>query len=359
MERWKARFKVANFLVEKPWKFSYDIRKVLYELAPNGDDTIIDIQFDSETSKPPLLQKAMSSILVSRIMDILTCVTGVEVEAQLLCLEPADKHAQEVFDGMKEPQILDIKPKLTKISLPELKKIERMWNKLYAGNVVGPMKQVIDNNLLFTMLRWYGKAKESVFQTDKFISLWVIFNMLYNYTWNRDNKQPEHREPNKIKHFVEKSDLLSPEECKEIITSDPNLLYKVLPEYEFLGSKEAWEEAVRTKDIKALEEGHKKYIDFQRKELGLDPTKFLRNKYGLEFGKFYLMEDWLHAMNEVLLFVYGIRNIVFHEGVTPREHVDGILFSDAEESAFWYSIIKILDVVDRIAICKIFEDNQT
>jgi hypothetical protein len=355
MERWQARFKISNVFLEQPIKLASSIPKAQYRLGRSEDGMIIDVEFDSETSKPPVLQRAMSSVLTKRIIDIITCVVGAKVEAELLYLRPGDKRTQEIFNSMPEPTPLHIKPEPVMISQNELTRIEDIWSKLYTGSILAPINQIIEHHALFTMLTWYAKAKESSFQADKFISLWITFNMIYNYTWTLTSKKPAKHEADKIRNFVAKSNFLSVDQCKKIITGDPYLCYKVMPEYEFLGSKEAWDRAVETKDIKALEKGHEKYINLQRRELGIDPNKLLRNKYGLEFGKFYLMENWLHAMTQVLLFIYGVRNIVFHEGFTPSEHVEGILFSDVEESAFWSSIISVLDAVDRIAICKFFE----
>lgn len=355
MERWKATFKVANLFLKQPVKLLSHIRNVRYELIPNEDGIIIDIEFDSETAKPPFLQKAMSSTFITRITDIIACVIGDKVETQLLDLKPGDERTQKIFNNMKEPEPLQAKPEPTKISQTELTKIQNMWNKLYTGSILGSIEQVVEHNILSTMSRWYAKAKESVFQTDKYISLWIVFNMIYNYTWKYAYDKPARYEPKKIRHFVEKSGFLSRDECKEIITGDPNLCHKVMPEYEFLGSREEWESAVKNKDVKALEKGHEKYIDRQRKDLGIDACKILRNKYGLEFGKFYLMEDWLHVMSEVLLYIYELRNMVFHEGITPPEYANGILLSDVDQAAFWFSIIRVLDMIDRMAINKIFE----
>jgi len=356
MDRWKAEYLISNIIIEEKFKMDSKVGNIAFELEPGKENTIIRVFFDSETSKPPIIQKGKSKMLLLTITNILTFIVGNKLDIELSYIEPVGKETQKRYEEMEDPTQFEFKIPPNNLGENDINLLKKTWNRFYSGYIDSKSNDMIEYHILNNVFSWYKNSKESQIIIDKFISLWIVFNMLYNYIWNKNMKDRAKSESEKISYLILASSFFTNSECKKFLFDNPYLCYRVMPEYEFMGTREEFERIKIEKDINALEKGHEKYIEYQRKELGFDPNKVLRNKYGLAFGKHYVMEEWICALNEAVLLAYGLRNIIFHEGERAPEYFNGVLFFGIEEMNFWDSMIKLLDFVNQVTIKKILSN---
>jgi len=95
-----------------------------------------------------------------------------------------------------------------------------------------------------------------------------------------------------MKHLVTASNLLMSEESEEIIKRHPYLL-KALPE-----------------------PGMREYLI---REHGKNWREFLNNRYGLDFWDHHGKKRWAEALSEMIAFIYGVRNGLFHGRWLPED----------------------------------------
>jgi hypothetical protein len=143
------------------------------------------------------------------------------------------------------------------------------------------------------------------------------------------------------------------DECKQIFEPYTFVLPEKMPPYELIGTThEELNELLKSKDIKKIEANHKKFLDKEKRDLGFNTRDYLVNKYGLDFGKYWYIEDWVNSLAQVMLNIYGVRNLVFHSGEIPIEAVEGII-DDTDSFQYWSMLNDILSKVDARLITKI------
>jgi len=84
--------------------------------------------------------------------------------------------------------------------------------------------------------------------------------------------------------------------------------------------------------------GHKKW------------KKLVNNPYGFDFAKQYAAKNWSGATLEVPLFIYGVRDNIFHGRYLPPEPHEGVEFVPNETLDL---ISSILSKVVRLGMLKL------
>jgi len=335
--------------------------KIEYEVLPNDKGTKVSIIFDTDqVSKPPVLQRRQALMLLSILKEISAPFIMENFDIELLELTPVREEDRKEYDDIKDPDSWSFSTKPKIISSDTVEKIGRTFFKVHSGKFICSGKDALEyENLIIlrTILKWYCRSLEYRGLLDKFISLWVNFNMIYDYLWKRNHpneKLPSHSK--RISDCIYRT--LNNDECKEVFEPYKFILPEQMPPYELIETKDEIEMLLKSKDIKKIEANHKKFLDKEKQDLGFNTRDYLGNKYGLDFGKYWLVEDWVNSLTQVLLHIYGTRNLVFHGGVIPMEEMEGII-DDPDSYLYWSMLNKILIKVNGLIICKILELNRS
>lgn len=356
---WKASFIVGNYVFENALSINYKTpltSEIKYELIPTDKGTTISIIFDTEVSKPPVLQRRKALMLLSMFKEISAPFVMGDFDTELTELTPVSEKEKEKYNNLESPPRRSFAPKPKVIKSDTAKKIEETFHKvhsskfMFSGKDISQYQSII---LLRTMLKWYNRSLEYKGLLDKFVSLWVTFNVIYDYLWkhNNPNKKLPRFHPTRISDCIRRT--VNKGECKQILEPYKLFLPNQMPPYELIGTKDGEiTELLQSKDIKRIEANHKKFLDKEKQDLGFNTKDYLVNKYGLDFGKYWLVEDWVNSLAQVLLNIYGLRNLVFHSGSIPLERVEGII-DDPEEFQYWSMRNEILSQVDALLISKI------
>lgn len=353
---WKASFIVRNYVFESPLNINYKppfTSEIKFELTPSDKGTTISITFDTKVSKPPVLQQRKALMLLSMFKEISVPFVLGDFDTELIALTPVSEEDKEKFDQLEGPPDWSFVPKPKIVDNGTAKKIEAAFHKVHSGKSMFSGKDIAqyrDSMLLMTMLKWYNRSVEFKGLLDKFISLWVTFNVIYDYFWvnNHSNKSSTHSK--RIMDCICRT--LNEDECKQILEPYKFFLPRQMPNYELLATSEEVAELRKSKDIKTLEAKHKEFLDKEKQELGFNTKDCLVNKYGLDFGKYWFVEDWINSLAQVLLNIYGLRCLVFHSGTIPLERIEGII-DDPDEFQYWSMRNDILSQVDALLISKI------
>ncbi len=355
---WKASFIVGNYVFENPLSINYDppfTSEINFELTPTDKGTTLSIIFDTEVSKPPVLQRRKALMLLSMFKEISAPFVMGDFDTELTELTPVSQKDKEKYNNIESPSdwSFTLKPKIIKNDTA--KKIEETFHKVHSRKYIfsgEDISQYQNITLLRTMLKWYNKSLESKGLLDKFVSLWVTFNVIYDYIWVHNH--PNKKFPN---HSTRISDCicltLNKDECKQIFEPHKLFVSHQMPLYELIGTKEEGEtaELFRSKDVKKIEENHKKFLMIT-KDWRLNKNDSWLENNGLNFGKYWYIEDWVNSLVQVLLNIYQVRNSIFHSGAIPNERVEGII-DNPEEFQYWSMRNDILSHVDAFLISKI------
>jgi len=347
---WKASFVIKNYIFESPMTINYKpfTSEIKYEILPNNKGTKVSIVFDTEVSKPPALQRRKALILLSAFKEISAPFIGEAFDTELVELIPASEKDRKEYDKIEVPDDLFFasKPKIVRRDIIE--KIQKSFSEVLTSKPVISLEELPKYQslvILRTMLRWYNRGLESKNLLDKFISLWVTFNVIYDSLWRRDHpkgKRPTHSD--RILDCICRT--LNEDECKQILEPYEFILPDQMPPYELIGTRQELDELIKSKDIKKIEANHKKFLDKEKQDLGFNKKDLLVYTYGLDFGKYWYTEDWISSLAQVLLHTYGVRNSVFHSGEIPLEEVP-------DSYQFWTIRNDILCKVNALLLVKI------
>lgn len=353
---WKASFIVGNYVFENPLSINYKppfTSEIKYELIPTDKGTTISIIFDTEVSKPPVLQRRKALMLLSMFKEISAPFVMGDFDTELTELTPVSEKEREKYNNLESPPDWSFAPKPKVIKNDTAKKIEETFLKvhsskfMFSGKDISQYQNII---LLRTMLKWYNRSLEYKGLLDKFVSLWVTFNVIYDYLW-------KHNHPNKKfpYHSTRISDCIcrtvNNDECKQIFEPYKFFLPSQMPPYELIGTKDEEIDELKSKDVKMIEANHKKFLKTV-KDWRLNKKDSWLEFRGFNFGKYWYVEDWVNSLVQVLLNIYQLRNSVFHSGAIPNERVEGII-DDTDEFQYWSMLNEILSQVDALLISKI------
>lgn len=354
---WKASFIIKNYIFEKPFTISYKpafTSEIRYEVLPKNKETMVSIIFDTDQiSKPDILQRRKAKMLFSMFKEVSSPFVVESFDTELTELTPVSEKDKREYNNMKSPDEWQFTPKPKIVESDIIQKIKETFFIVHPSKLMFTGKDASNYRSLMvlrTMLKWYDRSLEYKGLLDKFVSLWVTFNVIYDYLWGYNH--PSKKLP---RHRVRISDCISTlkeDECKQILEPHKFFLPQQMPPYELSGTKEELDELLKSKDIKKIEANHKKYLAKEKKDLGYNARDYLTNKYGLDFGKYWLVEDWVNSLAQVLLNIYGLRNLVFHSGAIPMERVEGII-DNSEEFQCWNMRNEIVSKVDALLIAKI------
>jgi hypothetical protein len=96
-----------------------------------------------------------------------------------------------------------------------------------------------------------------------------------------------------VKNLIVETNLVKPDECKGIIERHEYMIRKALPEP---GEKESLIQ-----------------------EYGNDWRKFCNNPYGYDFWIHREAMQWAEALCDLISFIYGVRNALFHGRWLPED----------------------------------------
>lgn len=355
---WKASFVIKNYIFEKSFAINYKpsfASETRFEVLPNDKGTTVSILFDTDqVSKPDVLQRRRAKMLFSMFKEISSPFVLENFDAELTELTPLSEKDKRTYNNMKSPDEWQFTPKPKIVKSDVIRKIEKSFYIVHPSKLVFSGKDAPNYRslmILRTMFRWYDRSLEYEGLLDRFVSLWVTFNVIYDYLWRYNHpkkKLPYH--PIRILNCI--CSTFRDDECKQILEPQKFFLPQQMPPYELIGTREELDELLKSKDTKKIEANHKKFLAKEKKDLGHNTRDYLINKYGLDFGKYWLVEDWVNSLAQVLLNIYGLRNLVFHSGAIPMERAEGII-DDPEEFQYWNIRNDIVSKVDALFIDKI------
>jgi hypothetical protein len=280
-----------------------------------------------------------------------------DFDAELVELTPLDEKDQMEYDKIKTPENWSFSPNPKIIKSDVIDEIEKSFFKVHPNKFLFSGKDVLDYEshiILSTMLKWYNRSLEYKGILDKFISLWVTFNIIYDYLWkcNHPTEKTPRYQSVKISDCICLT--LKEDECKQILEPCKFVLLENMPSYELIvheGEDEKIREIIKSKNIKEIEKYHKEFLKTE-KDWRLNKNDSWLERKGLNFGKYWLIEDWVNSLAQVMLNIYGVRNLVFHCGEVPIEAVEGII-DDSDSFQYWSMLNDILSKVNALLITKI------
>ncbi len=368
---WKALFLVRKYIVDEPLSITYNVfgKEIHYDINSDKEGTKIGITFDSEVSKPPFLQQERAEEMLTMLKEVSAPYIMDAFDTELIEIVPADDESRRQYDSLEWPRHGSLKPKPRTINGPTLGKIKNTFTKIHPGGPIRTQSSIEEvkrsNDLLrFDMvLRWYNRSMELKETLDKFISLWVTFNMLYDYIWNKRPLECGHKKHKKMHDgtrekikFCVKNSFNDANECKEILEPHRYALTEYMPPYElrasagFSGELEAVE---KSKNIEIIKEFHERTLDLIKKERKIEKKNTMNYDYfyyhGLDFHLYWRVENWIESLVQVLLNIYNLRISVFHTGVMPSENGDPNIYS------YWMMVNDVLSKTDALLIQKLLK----
>jgi hypothetical protein len=373
---WKAIFLTRKYTAEESISISYDVfgKKIQYYISSDGEGSKIEITFDTEVSKPPLLQQERAEGLLALLKEVTAPYIMDALDAELIKIYPADDESRKQYDNIEKPSQGFAVPNRKLIDITTLEKIKNVFTTFHHGGPILNMSLNEEakrhNDLLrFEMiLGYYNRSMDLKETLNKFISLWVTFNMLYDFFWVQKHPEcdylwtlikygPEKKPKSLPKQeeritFCFEESFKEASECKEILEPHRYALTKCMWQYELGANKDKisdLEVAIKSKNIIKIEEYHERSLEIERKENGFIQREYANNKKGLDFGKYWLMEDWVKSLEQVLLHIYGLRNNVFHSGEIPSEN------GDPSIHFYWIMVNDVLTKTNALLIQKWIE----
>lgn len=355
---WKAVFVIKNHVFEKPMSILYKSpfsSEIKYECALNDKMMTVTITFDAvHVSKPPVLQKEQAQLLFSMLKEISAPFIADNFDAELTELMPPNEKDQKEYDSIKAPENFSFSQAPKTIVSDTIDKIESVFFKVHSSKLVisGVAASEYENRMILTtMLKWYNKSLEYKGIIDKFISLSITFNVIYEYMWRyyKGDKEPS-RDSEKILKCIRRT--LSKKECVDILKPYEFILPETMPPYELIVTQEELDAMLKHKDLEKIKESHQKFLEKEKKDLGFNNVDCLVNKRGLNFGKYWYVKDWIQSLAQVMVNIYGLRNIVFHSGQIPIDAIEGMT-GDPDSYRYWSMVNDILAKVNALLITKI------
>ena len=289
--KWKAVFSTKNVSLESKTNFG----AIAAEPKEGGTDFLVE--FSTETPDQRVA-KGTAFRLFDGLKTILELMIGKPCLVELSALEMvnakdiAGHSSYKLITG--EDYYKEMLSKSVKLSRDSTEKMRKAYEYLYpqALGFVSVGNYDLQYSLL-TMLHWYRKAIEETSRYAQLIALWISFNAAYSFVWRRDHKEPRRAgEMTMMKHLIVASNLLMSKESGEIIERH-RYLWKVLPDP---GEEE----------------------DLIR-QFGKDWREYCNNPYGFDFWEHQKAKRWAEALSEIVAFIYGVRNGLFHGRWLPED----------------------------------------
>ena len=288
--KWTATFFAKNLLVES--------KVVLGSVVVEGTsgNTVLSMDFETDTTDKSIAEQK-ANLLLTGLKSMLCLFMN-----KPLVLELSDLKLLNSDDVKNKPalKLISLEPFIKeKLLAPvEFKKeniesIKRIYDLMYPDKL--QFLNVTDYQLhycLLTALHWYSKAMYENVLSDQLVDLWISFNAMYSFIWKKKYGSLSY-EMSMANYFIVKSDILSSVECKKILDDHPHVVHEVIPER---GQKEY---SIKT---------------FGKKEW----KKYYNNSYGFDFWEHYDKEQWNEALTEVICYIYGVRNSIFHGNWLPN-----------------------------------------
>jgi hypothetical protein len=288
--KWNAAFSVKNILFESAMKFGTIVA------TPSRDGTVFLVEFTTDTP-----DRRVAQDMAFKFLDGLKAILELEigkpclielVDLKIINSDDIRGHSSfKVLTG--ESYYRRMLLESVRLSKDRLEHIGRIYGWLYPHElrVVGVYEYDLQYSLL-TMLHWYRKAIEESTIGDQLVALWISFNAAYAFVWRRDHEKPG-TEMMMVKNLIVESNLLKSDECKEIIQRHDYMVRKALPE-------------LREKD-------------YLVQQFGKDWKKYCNNPYGFDFWRHQEASRWAEALCEIIAFIYGVRNSLFHGRWLPKD----------------------------------------
>jgi len=361
---WKASFVIRNLVFESPLNIDQRVGslEVKYQVTTDDKGSTITVIFDTDVGKPPFLQQTRAEALLEAFKEISTAFVGQAMETELRNLEPVNEEDKQEYDSMMAPPASLLAPGARRVEPGTIRAIRETFVNLYSGKPVLSAKDIPRYEKIESVrmiLSWYNRSLGMKGDLDRFISLWVTFNMIYDFSWRQHHAGQQLPPPVKrISDCIHEG--LDQDASNAILHRHGLALADAMPNYLLIASKadeEALKEVLASKDVTRIEAWHQKSLDEERKELGYNTQDFLADKRGLDFGKYWRAEDWVKALSEVLIHIYWLRNMIFHEGLGPSPRVDDYAVS-SEAAQYWELMIEVLSEVNGLLIRKILNQNR-
>jgi len=289
--KWTAVFPVKNVLFESEMKFSTMVAQ------PDKEATNFSVEFSTDTTDERVA-KEEAFMLFNGLKAILELEIGkpclIEPPAlEIINLGDIKGHASfKVLSG--ESFYNEMLLKSVKVSKENMERIKKIYEYLYPVEFRAVTFDEADLQYsVLTMLHWYGRAIEERTRGDQLIALWISFNAIYSFVWRRDHEEPGRPDQMTMARHLVKSYLPKSDECEEIIKRHQYIVYKAMPE-----------------------PGEKEYLI---SEFGKDWKKYCNNPYGFDFWKQHAARRWTEALCEMIAFIYGVRNGLFHGKWLPND----------------------------------------
>lgn len=290
--KWRATFYARNLHVKS------DIDLTIMKILPKENYSEIVMEFTTRALADKIAKQTAMKIVKS-FQNIATLFLGkpciIEM-VDLKCLnaeETKGKTPIKVLIGESYylKKILD-PVELTEEQTDELKVI---YNMLFGRGLISASEYDV-HYTLHTALHWLGKSMQEIDLGDRLISLWIPFNTIYAYVWRKDHTLKRSGEGKMFRYLLIESKYFKADECHKILENHPYMVNSVMserPSKEYL-----------VKEFGSVKRG----------------KRFLNNPYGLDFWDYYNAKEWNAALAEVIDFIYGLRNGIFHGSWVPREN---------------------------------------
>lgn len=288
--KWKATYVAKNVLIKTEMTLG------LFSIEQRDNHNVFTLEFETDTPDKRIAEQK-ANLLLEGLRNLLT------LYMKKPCIIELDNLKLLNFDNIKGKEPIKVltgesffRQKLldpVEFSEEETKKLKQIHELLYPSTL--KFVKAVDYQLhycLLTALHWYSKAMYESVLSDQLIALWISFNAMYSFVW-RQSHGSLNKEMTMAKHLVIKSGLLSSDSCKDILESHPYMVHKIMPEH---GAKE-----------------------YAIKQFGKDWRKYFNNPYGFDFWNYYANNQWPEALTEVVSFIYGVRNGIFHGGWLPND----------------------------------------
>jgi hypothetical protein len=289
---WRAVFHSKNLCVKS--NIDLDIMKVI----PKESCSEIVLEFSTRTLSDNIAEQKARK-MVENFQTIATlflrkpCIMEM---VDLKCLNTEEikgKTSIKVLTG----ESYYLKKILDPIELTEeqTNELEMIYNMLFGRRLI-TAAEYDAHYTLHTTLYWLGKSMQDTDLSDRLISLWIPFNTIYAYVWRKDHSLKRSSEGKMFRYLLIESKYFEADSCYKILENHPYMVNNVMRE---LPSKD-----YLIKEFGSVKKG----------------KNFLNNPYGLNFWEYYNVEEWNAALAEVVDFIYGLRNGIFHGSWLPDEN---------------------------------------
>lgn len=297
--KWRTIFRVRNLHTE--CEIDLPNMKVLPE--ENYSNVVLEFATDNlqrELAKEKALEMIKPFRDVATLFLSKPCIVEV---SEVHCLNENDvkgKPTIKVLDGEDHylKKILDP----VELSKEESERFKSVFDALFRVRAMA-VPEFDLHYALRTAVYWLGKSLQERSFLDQVISLWIPFNAIYSHVWRKDHPRKNYiYEWQKFTHFIISSGYFTADECHEIIEGHPSMVQRII-------------DSLQSEDYIIKRFGSRE----EAKKVG----------YRVDFQPYYRAKKWNEALAEIVHFIYGVRNSIFHGSWLPQRYDDGALQDSA------------------------------